>query len=129
MSHRTKIIKEWVEVKVNAQGEKVKESFSVDKHAAKIIGIAITSDFDERLYFRGSQKITISEKEVYPEGYESKMLMTGLGVPVNDRIITFGEELSPGNRKVEIEYTDTNHASAPFSPYRVRLYVFSRIDD
>jgi hypothetical protein len=129
MSHRSKIIKEWVDVNVTAAGETFRESFEVDKHVKKIIGIAISSDFDDKLYFRGTQKITVSEKEIYPEGYESKMLLQGLNVPVNQRIILLGEELDPGNRKVELEVTDVEHPSMGFSAYRVRLYVYSKIDE
>ncbi len=129
MSHRSKIIKEWVDVKVSAPNELFKESFEVEKHASRIIGIALTSNYEDKMYFRGSQRISINEKEIYPENYESKMLMQGLNIPVNDRIIKIGEEMETGNRKVDIDYKDTNHPSAPFIPYIVRLYVYSKIDD
>jgi len=127
MSHRSKIIKEWVDVNITTANTTVKESFEVDKHASIILGICISSNYDDLLYFRGSQRIAINEKEFYAEGYESKMLMQGLNVAVNDRIIKLGEEMEPGNRKVEIDYTDTDSDNASFRPYRVRLYVFSRI--
>jgi len=131
MSHRSKIIKEWVDVQITEAGQKVEESFEVDKHAAAIIGIAITSTNDDALYYRGSQRITMNEIEIYPEGYESKMLMQGINVPVNERIIGLGEEIAPGNRKVKIEYKDTNPTGGDeiLRPYRVRLYVYSRIDN
>lgn len=129
MSHRSKIIKEWVDVQVTEAKKNFKASFEVDKHASRILGICISSDSDEQLYFRGSQRIAINEKEIYPEDYESKMLMQGLNVAVNDRIIKLGEEMEPGNRKVEIDYKDNEHSNAPFAPYRVRLYVFSKINE
>ena len=128
MSHRIKIIKEWVDISITAPNKTYKGSFEVDKHVSHIIGVALTSDYEDMLYFRGSQKININEKEIVPEDYESKMLMQGLNVAVNDRIISFGEEIIPGNRRVDIEYKDVNHAYATFNPYRVRLYVFSRIE-
>lgn len=129
MSHRSKIIKEWVEVSITAANQRVKDKIEVDKHAAAIIGVALTSNLDEMLYYRGSQRIVINEKEIYPEGYESKMLMQGINVPANDRIIRLGEEIAPGNRVVELDYTDANHVAALFTPYKVRLYVFSRIEE
>ena len=129
MSHRSKIIKEWVDVHVKSANATFKETFEVDKHASHIIGVAITSNYDDRLYFRGSQRIAINEKEIYPEDYESKMLMQGLNVAVNDRIIKIGEEMEPGNRKVELDYKDTDHDNSSFIPYRVRLYVYSKIQD
>lgn len=129
MSHRIKIIKEWVDVSITAPNQSFKENFEVDKHAAKIIGIAFTTNNDTMPYYRGSQRVSINDKEVYPEGYESKILMQGVNVPVNERIISLGEELEPGNRKVEIEYRDEDHPAVAFSPYKIRLYVYSRIDD
>lgn len=129
MSHRSKIIKEWVDVQVTSPNELFKQKFEVDKHARAIIGIAITSNLDEMLYYRGSQRIVINEKEIYPEGYESKMLMQGINVSVNDRIIGLGEEIEPGNRVVEIAYKDQDHPAVVFAPYKVRLYVYSRLDN
>ncbi len=125
---RSKIIKEWVDVLVTSANQTFKESFEVDKHVSKIIGIAFSTNNDSMPYFRGSQRIAINEKEIYPEGYESKMLMQGFNVPVNERILGLGEELEPGNRKVEIDYKDTDHPAVAFSAYRIRLYVYSRID-
>lgn len=129
MAYRSKIIKESVEVVVSAPDQIFKQSFEVDKHAGKILGISLISDYDELLYYRGSQKIKINEMEVFPEGYESKLLMQGLNVSVNDRIIKLGEDILPGNRKVEIDYKDTAHGSAPFTPYKVKLYVYSEVID
>jgi hypothetical protein len=130
MSHRLKIIKEWIDLSITAANQTFKDSFEVDKHVSKIIGIAFTTNNDPMPYYRGSQKISINEKEIYPEGYESKILMQGINVPVNERIKDFeGEELEPGNRKIEIEYKDEDHPAVAFSAYKVRLYVYSRIDD
>jgi hypothetical protein len=128
MAHRSKIIKEWVDIQVTAANQSYKRSFEVDKHAKVIIGIAITATFDDQLYFRGSQRIAINDREFYPEDYESKMLMQGINVPANARIIDLGEEVHPGNRKVDFTYQDTDHPSATFQAYRVRLYVYSRIE-
>lgn len=127
--HRSKIIKEWVDVQVTAANQSFKQSFEVDKHVAVIIGISIVSSSDDALYYRGSQRISMNDMEIFPEDYESKMLMQGINVSVNDRIIKLGEEIAPGNRKVEIDYKDTDHPAVAFQPYRVRLYVYSRIDN
>ena len=81
------------------------------------------------MYFRGTVKITINEMEIFPEGYEAKKLVHGIGVAVNLRITNPDGELEPGNRKVELKYRDTNHSYAPFLPYYVRLYVYSQIDE
>lgn len=129
MSHRSKIVKEWVDVQVTAANQTFKQTFEVDKHAKKIIGIALTTNQDTLMYFRGSQRIVINDVEIYPEGYESKLLMQGFNINVNDRILKLEEEMDPGNRQVEIDYADTDHPSVAFQPYRVRLYVYSKLDE
>jgi hypothetical protein len=129
MSYRSNIIKEYVDVQVTAPNNTFKGSFEVDKHVKHIIGIALTSNFEDRIYYRGSQRISINEKEIYPENYESKLLMQGLNVAANDRIIKIDEGFEPGNRKVEIAYKDTDHPYTPFIPYSVRLYVYSQLVD
>jgi hypothetical protein len=126
---RSKIIKEYVDIQVTAANSSYKGEFEVDKHAAHIIGIAVSSNFDDLLYYRGSQRISINDMEIYPENYESKMLLQGLNVSVNERIIKLGEDILPGNRKVDIEYKDADHPATSFQPYRVRLYIYSRLED
>ncbi len=126
---RSKIIKEWVDVFVTSNNQIFKANFEVDKHAALITGFAITSNADNMMYYRGSQRIVTNDMELYPEDYESKMLMQGLNVSVNDRIIKIEENILPGNRQIQIEYKDTDHPSANFTPYRVRLYVYSKLSD
>ncbi|MGZ3931679.1 MAG: hypothetical protein ACXVNO_01445 [Bacteroidia bacterium] len=128
-SHRSKIIKEWLDIQVTAANQTYKETFEVDKHAKKIIGFAISTNQDGLMYFRGSQRIVINEVEIYPEGYESKMLMQGFNINVNERIKMLEEEMEPGNREVELDFTDTDHPSMAFQPYRVRLYVYSKLDE
>ncbi len=127
MSHRIGIIKEWVDIQITQPNQKVKGAMEVDKLAGHILGISISANLEDKLYYRGSQRITINEMEIFPEGYESKMLMQGLNVPVNQRIIRLGQKIEPGNRKVEIEFQDTEAQSAKFAPYRVRLYVYSQL--
>lgn len=128
MAHRSKIIKEWIDIKISAANTVFKDTLTLDKNAIEILGIAITSDFDDRLYYRGSQKIAINGMEIYPEGYESKLLMQGLNVSVNERIINLGEKIEIGNRRVEIDYKDTDHVNSLFTAYRVRLYVYSLLN-
>lgn len=129
MQHRSKIIKEWVDVVVTDANQSYKQKFEVDKHAEAIIGISITTSNNNLVYNRGSQRIVINDLELYPEDYESKELMQSVSVEVNKRIINIDGEIAPGNRIVEINYKDTDHPDFSFQPYRVRLYVYSRIDN
>lgn len=126
MKRQNKILKEQVKVAVTQLGETVKNHLEVDKMADRIIGIAIVADKDDLMFYRGSQKISISDEEFFPEGYQSKLIMCGLNVAPDDRMVRFGE-VDPGNRKVEITYTDTESSYARFEPYTVTLWVYSHI--
>jgi hypothetical protein len=97
-------------------------SFELDKTAKFINGIVMTSDREDILFYRGSQKLTINGQEHFPEDYESKLLMTSLNITANQRYFDL-KNLPSGSGIIKIEYKDENHASVPFTPYRVSLYV------
>lgn len=122
---QNKIIKERFTINVTAAAETVKQSFEVDKNADKIIGIAVSSDRDDIIYYRGTQAIKINDEEFFPENYESKHLMSGINVSPNERYFRLGR-INPGNRKVEIIYTDSGVDDLiGFTAHRVYLYVYS----
>jgi hypothetical protein len=122
---QNKIIKERFAIDVTASASTVKGSFEVDKNADKIIGVQISSDRDDIVYYRGMQGIKINDEEFFPENYESKHLMSGMNVPPNEKFYRLGR-INPGNRKVEIIYTDSGKEDiAAFAAHQVYLYVFS----
>lgn len=98
------------------------QTFELDKTITKINGILFSSDRDDLLYYRGSQRVEINKEEIFPREYESKLLMSGINVSPNDRYYVLGG-LAPGNGHVKIDYTDTNYDGAPFVTYRVTLYL------
>ena len=122
---QNKIIKERFTVDVPTAATTFKKAFEVDKNVDKIIGIAISSDRDDIMFFRGSQVIKINDEEFFPEGFESKLLMCGINVPPNERYFRLGR-INPGNLKVEIIYTDSGlDDMVSFAAHKVFLYVFS----
>ena len=126
---RVKLIRERIDLSVTAANQTFKGNILIDKHASVIIGFQLISNFDDKLYNRGSLRIIANGEEIYENGHESKLLMTGLNVPVDQRIIRENGDILPGNRKVEIEYTDADHPYAFFNPYKVTLYIISRSDN
>lgn len=102
-----------------------KEEFDFDPSTLKVEAVQVTSDAPEKAYFRGSQKMTINGEEIFPDDYESKLLLSNVGVPAKDRFVPLGE-IDPGNKKLKIEYKDTDHSSAPFADYTV-TYVFKTL--
>src|SRR5687768_11218322 len=61
------------------------KTFDLDKNITAIHGILFTSDRDDLLYYRGTAKVELNRQEIFPEGYESKLLMSGLNVSPNNR--------------------------------------------
>ena len=97
-------------------------NFELDKNITKIVGLTITSDREELMYYRGTQRIEINREEIFPEGYESKLLMSGINVSPNQRYYDLGG-IEPGNSKIKMEYRDNPSTLAAFAAYRVTLYV------
>lgn len=126
MSYKHNILKERFDMLIDTAGATKKGEFELDKNAETLFGIAITSDNETSVYYRGSQKIQVNDQELFPEDFESKLLMSGLGVAPNHKTVKIGC-INTGNGKVEIWFKDIAHPSAPFSAYRVSFYFFSRV--
>ena len=115
------------DLQVSQSGQIVDQEFETEAGASTILGILMTSDREDLMFYRGSQEIKISGQELCPEGYETKMLMSGLNVSPNQR---FHEaDLSTGNRQLDVKYKDSDHLLAVFQPYRVSLYLFMQNDE
>lgn len=125
MSYKHNIIKERFDLQINSEGERVKKTFELDKHSDIVLGVQITSDREDLLFYRGTQKVQINDKELFPEEFESKLLMTGLNVAPDKRMITIGE-IQAGNGRIEIYFEDKSHPETEFIPYRVSYYFFSK---
>lgn len=123
-----KIIRKRFDIQVTAIGELVKKDFQLEKTIRKITGLAITSDRDDLIFYRGSQKIELNGGEIFPDGYESKLLIAGISLDPNDRYYSLLEsEGEIGNGIISIAYQDTDHPLAPFAAYRVSLYVEAEV--
>ena len=116
------IVEKRFDIQVTAKGQKVSGKFELDKTVKVIKGIKVTSDREDLLFYRGSQKVEINGKERFEENYESKNLQSSLNVDVNNRYKDI-KDTDPGNGIVVITYIDNNHPLYAFSPYRVSLYV------
>ncbi|MBI3136050.1 MAG: hypothetical protein HYZ14_15340 [Bacteroidetes bacterium] len=127
MSYKHNIIKERFDIAVTTADTVFKGEFELDKNAEHLFGLLLTSDSELHLYYRGSQKIQVNDQELFPEDFEAKLLMSGLGVSPNQRVVRIGN-VKRGNGKVEVWFKDTSHPSAtPFTPYKVILYLFSTV--
>jgi hypothetical protein len=98
------------------------KTFELDKNVEKVHGLLFTSDRDDLMYYRGSGKVEINSDEIFPEGYETKLLMSGLNVSPNERFYNLGG-VTPGNFKLKVEYKDTPDSRLAFVAYRVSIYL------
>jgi hypothetical protein len=121
-------IKKRFDIDITESGAVHSKTFELDKNITAIHGLLFTSDKDDLMYYRGSQKVEINRQEVFPEGYETKLLMSGLNVSPNDRFYELGG-VEPGNGKVKVDFKDTNDERIPFAQYRVTLYLDCAVND
>lgn len=123
-----KRIKKRYDIDVTAANALHSKTFELDKNVTKVHGMLFASDRDDLMYYRGSAKVEINSDEIFPEGYETKLLMSGLNVSPNDRFYNLGG-VPPGNFKLKVEYKDTADARLQFVQHRVSIYLDVEIKD
>lgn len=123
MSLKPHIIKERFDISVTADDSTFKGSFELDRGSSTLLGILVTSDREDLLYYRGSMQIKFSDRELFPERFESKLLMSGVNVPPNQRVVKLGA-IPIGNGKLDVVYKDNIDGLTAFFEYRVSIYTF-----
>ena len=123
-----KPVRKRFDIMVTEAEKTVSQTFELDKNIVSVKGILMTSNSDDLLYYRGSQRIEINKEELFPENYESKLLMSGINVAPKSRYYEL-EDVNVGNGLVRIEYQDRNNPACTFSPYRVSLYLLCEMTD
>ncbi len=121
-------IKKRFDIDVTGANATYSKDFDLDKNITAIHGLLITSSKDDFLYYRGSQKVEINRQEIFPEGYESKLLMTGINVSPNSRYYDL-KGMPPGNFKLSVSYKDMDYAGQVFAAYRISIYLDCEISD
>lgn len=106
---------------VETAGQPTNKTFNLDKNVKLVHAIQLSSSMPALLFYRGSQRIEVSGDEIFPEDYESKMLMSGLAVPPDQKYRKLGNGLVAGNGEVKIQYKDTENPNAGFVPYKVTI--------
>jgi hypothetical protein len=122
-----KLVKKRFDLRISRIGQSSIKTFELDKNIVIIKGLLLTSDKDDLLYYRGTQKIEINGEEYFPDNYESKLLMSGINVAPMQRYYDLGDA-KPGNGVVKVTYLDTEDDRIPFSPYRISVYLNCLLD-
>ena len=115
-------VKKRFDIAVTESNKIFSKTFELDKNIVAVTGILFTSDKDDLLYYRGSQKVEINKEEIFPENYESKLLLSGINVSPDNRYYDLGNQPA-GNGTIKVEYKDTEDSRAAFAAYRVSIYV------
>ncbi len=123
-----KPVKKRFDLQVVAAKSTVTQTYELDKAIKNIKGVVFTSDKDDLLYYRGTQKLEINKEEYFPENYESKLLMSGINVEPKKRYYDLGN-VNPGNGIIKVVFTDNEDGRTAFVPYRVSLYVDCEMED
>jgi hypothetical protein len=123
-----KIVKKRFDLQVIDANKSVNKTFELDKNIKRIKGMLVTSDKDDLLYYRGTQKIEVNNQEYFPDNYESKLLMSGINVSPNERYYKI-ETDNIGNGIIKLSYTDADDGRTGFTSYRVSLYVDCEMED
>jgi hypothetical protein len=106
---------------VDVEGQPMNKKFDLDKNVKLIHGIVVSSNMPNLLFYRGSQRLEISGDEIFPEDFESKLLMSGIAVPPDQKYRRLGNGVISGNGEVKLQYRDTVNPNAPFTPYKVTI--------
>lgn len=112
------------DIQVTAANQSYTLNIELDKSIKSLKGFLFTSDKDDLLYYRGSQRIEINNKEHFPDNYETKLFMSGIVVPPGQRYYPL-ENMNPGSGLIKIKYQDSDDGRTVFVPYRVSFYLDS----
>lgn len=97
----------------------------LDPRSKKVIGFWIVSKRIDQVDLRGTFKMEIDGKEVFPEGTDTKILTTNAMVPVKDKMYLFKNSagaltpLDAGSHLLNIRYKSSNNALAAFAAHDV----------
>jgi hypothetical protein len=112
---------------VENEGLPLNKKFDLDKNVKVVHGIAISSDRPNLLFYRGSQRIELSGDELFPEDFESKMFMSGMAVPPDDKYKSLGNGVVTGNGELKIQFKDSPNPNAPFATYKVIINLLCQM--
>jgi hypothetical protein len=128
MGKEIKFIKKRFSFVVDTPAISYPKRFELDKNVKVVRGLLMNSNKPNLLFYRGSQKIELSGQELFPEDYESRLLMSGISVPPDLKYTDLGDDLEAGNGEIKVNYKDTENSSAPFEPYEVSVYLMCELN-
>jgi hypothetical protein len=113
-----------IRVKVNAPGDSVKFSAETDKLYQRVQGIYVSLPNDNS-HFGSTLDLRIAEQEIFPDGFETKLLATSQHVATGDRFAMFDtdEIVEAAGSHVEGRFTDGGYTTGVTFPYAFNIYL------
>lgn len=122
MSTLRKIKYQLVTLTVTAASTTVStSSVTTDRNYKRVKGIALNVSDAAAAEAGIFDKFEINSREIYPQGFETKLVSCGQDVPPNERFDKDVDEVAE-NSTVNISYTDGNAVGTAF-PYSVSIYL------
>ncbi len=109
-------------LQVTDAGKTVKKTFEVDKSVVSVQAVALQSNREELMYYRGSFKLEINKDEIFSEETSAKKIYALPSVDANNRSYRIGS-IATGNGLITFEYTDNEDGRTVFAPYTVSLII------
>ncbi len=122
-----KLVIKRYDLKIAERTTQVSALFELDKDIKQVLGILATSDREDLLYYRGTQKIEIDKVEYFPENFESKLLMSGINISPKRRYYEL-DNAPAGSGRINVLYRDNDSVLSQFAPYRVSFYFLCHVN-
>jgi len=111
---------EKIEINVAGSGQKISFSHTTEIDHSRIIGIAQVFSNESALP-DSTLELDIDGQEVFPAGFESKLVYSGMEVPPDDRYFQYLDR--PVNQiKITGKFTDGGALSS-FAAYTANIYL------
>lgn len=113
-----------VKVLVSQAGEQVRIQAETDKLYDRVTGIYVFTPFYR--YHTGSTiELKIAEEEIFPEGFDTKIIASNMSVSPSQRFYTFesDEEIIAKGNLVSGKYSDGGNESGIIYPYTMTLVL------
>jgi hypothetical protein len=106
---------------VDTANQSYNKKFDLDKNNVLVRALQVSSDHPELIYYRGTQRVEINGDEIFPEDYDSRLLLSGISVAADDRFVPLGNGAIAGNGEIKVLYKDADNTSAVFQAYQFIL--------
>lgn len=121
----TKVRYREVQLQIANAGEMKSIQYEVDNDIKRIIAVQVIASRPDLAWYRGSFRVDLDNKELFPDDTPAKLFMAGNECAPHNRFTVVDRNAGSGN--IKLRYQDTNHASTTFATYTVSLMLMCEI--